>query len=84
MRKFTISVAAIALVTAFGAVSASAEQNAGPIRQGNQCWKGASNGHGGMGFGHWEQCPAAAAAPAARGGLLHHPLRPRRDRHDDR
>ena len=81
MHKFMISAAAIALATTLAAAPASAEQNYGPIRNGNQCWIGASNGHGGMGFGRWEQCPAPAAA---RGGELHHPLRPRRDPHNDR
>jgi hypothetical protein len=82
MHKFTISAAAIALAT-FGAAPASAERNWGPVQDNGKCWHAQVN-HGGNSagtWGYWEACPQPAAA---RGGQLHHPLRARRDLHNDR
>lgn len=80
MRGITLTAAALA--TALVALPANAETSSwGPVRDGNKCYKN-SMGWAGS-FGYWEQCPGPAAR-AARGGPLHHPLRPRRDPHDDR
>jgi hypothetical protein len=81
MRGITSTAAALLLATAFAYAPANAETTSwGPVRDGNMCYKN-SMGWAGQ-FGYWEQCPGAAKA--AHGGVLHHPLRPRRDPHNDR
>jgi hypothetical protein len=81
MRGITMTAAALMLATAFASAPANAETTSwGPVRDGNMCYKN-SMGWAGQ-FGYWEQCPGAAKA--AHGGMLHHPLRPRRDPHNDR
>ena len=85
MGKLAICAAAIAL--AFATVPASAEHHTGPLKQGNHCWHASGGGHGPTGFGYWETCPSAIGAAhtaAGTGSELRRPLRPRRDRHDDR
>jgi hypothetical protein len=84
MRGLTLSAAAIALM-AFTTVQAGAESNAwGPNKNGTQCYNN-SPGWGGPNagmFGYWGPCPTPAATQ--RSALLRHPLRPRRDPHNDR
>jgi hypothetical protein len=76
MGKFA-ACAVAAIAVAFATVPASAEYHAGqPMKVNGKCWVGAPGYTSGT-FGHWGQC----AAPA---GFLRHPLRARRDRHDDR
>jgi hypothetical protein len=72
---------AAAVALAIATIPASADHNAGPMRNGNQCWHASSGPNATTGFGYWEPCPASASD---RSVLLHRPLRARRDPHNDR
>ncbi len=66
MTKFALLTAA-AFALAFAAAPASAEMNYGPVKNGNQCWKGSPNhtaGSNGGTWGYWDACPTAAGATA--------------------
>lgn len=83
MDKLVGAAVAVAFASIVAAVPSQAEMLGGaPIRNGNQCWTN-SPGNGNQGFGYWEQCQTRAATPA-RTTLLRHPLRARRDQHNDR
>jgi len=85
MGKFAICAGAIAL--AIATVPASAEQNVGPMRNGNQCWQASGGLHANAGFGYWGTCPSSIGAAhnaMGTGSELRRPLRPRRDPHNDR
>jgi hypothetical protein len=73
---------AAAVALAIATIPASADHNAGPMRNGGQCWHASPGPHANTGFGYWEPCPAAASPD--RSVLLHRPLRARRDPHNDR
>jgi len=80
MIKFATSAALVTFAVAFAAAPASAEQHYGPLTQNGQCWHG-QGGSQDRSYGYWGPC----ATPAAqRTAVLHHPLRPRRDPHNDR
>lgn len=72
MRRFAISVAAVALAGTLSSIPAVADYNYGPVQNAGQCWKPAGSGST-KDFGYWGACPQAASAPAARS--------PRRQRH---
>jgi hypothetical protein len=82
MRKLTtlaIATATFALITS----ASNAEYLGGaPVKNGGNCWNSQAGGHSGMGWGYWAPCPNAAAGQ--RTALLRHPLRARRDPHNDR
>jgi hypothetical protein len=82
MIKFLTSAALVAVVTIASVPSQAEWLGGAPIRNGNKCWQ-SSPGHGrDGGFGYWADCPRAAAVNS--GAELRHPLRPRRDQHNDR
>jgi hypothetical protein len=66
MRGFAMTIAAVSMLAA-GAVSAQADVNYGPAKQGNQCWNASpsSGSHTANGFGYWGACPAPASASVA-------------------
>jgi hypothetical protein len=84
MGKLGYAAAAVVFASMLATVPSKAELlGGGPIRNGNQCWSSSPGGNATAGFGYWAPCPTPERA-AARGAELRHPLRPRRDRHDDR
>jgi hypothetical protein len=66
MRGFAITVAALSILAA-GAVTAQADVNYGPVKQGSQCWNASpsSGDHRANGFGYWGACPAPASGSVA-------------------
>lgn len=83
MIKFAASAAVVTFAIAFVA-PASAEQNYGPRVQNGKCWHAQTNNAQTM-FGFWEDCPrAAAVTTGTRSVSLRHPIRARRDQHNDR
>jgi hypothetical protein len=64
MRHFIITAAAMAALLA--SVPASALDNHGPTKVGNQCFKASSGWSRDMAFGTWSACPqtASVAVPA--------------------
>jgi hypothetical protein len=84
MVRFVTSAAVAAAIITFVAAPASAERNWGPHQQNGQCWSQQVN-HGGNSagtWGYWAPCPTPAAGQ--RSVALRHPLRARRDPHNDR
>jgi hypothetical protein len=69
MQRLTLVTAALLVGATMAGTPALAEQNYGPVKNGNQCYKTA-NTFGEMSFGHWEPC-GGSAAPAA-GKVTHH------------
>jgi hypothetical protein len=69
MQRLTLITVALLVGATMAGTPALAEQNYGPVKNGNQCYKAANN-FGEMTFGHWEAC-GGSPAPAA-GKVTHH------------
>src|SRR5258708_38050086 len=80
MRHFLITAAAATTLTALlASAPASALENYGPTKVGNQCFTAAPHWGRDLGFGRWAACPQpAGAVVGAKHHRIHHLQEPQR------